>query len=272
MMAAEFLMMSQGESPGAAAGGCAGSGRSLRVMVVDDNPSDRAAVRNEVVQAYPAAKVIEVGQPADLDAAMQRGEYDLVVTDYQLAWGTGLGVLRQIKGRDYSTPVIMFTASAGQEEAVAAMKEGLDDYVVKSPRHLVRLRGTIHSVLEHARSRRKAADLEVRLQNLLERLQVGVFRVTMYGRLLECNRAMLRLLGAASLDQAADSPRLRQILWERGEPGPLDLLRQAGDEIHRELTLEIQDKPRQCAVRMLFSDTDRQIVIDGLLEELKPSP
>ena len=81
------------------------------------------------------------------------------VTDYQMAWTDGLAVLNEAKAQDPLRPVIMFTATATQEIAVEAMKAGLDDYVVKSPSHFVRLRAAALSALDRANVRRREADL-----------------------------------------------------------------------------------------------------------------
>ena len=75
------------------------------------------------------------------------------------------------------------------------MKAGLDDYVLKHPKRIVRLPGAVRTIAEKAHERRRAAMLESRLDGLLNQLNVGVFRSTLGGRQLECNDAYLRLLG-----------------------------------------------------------------------------
>ncbi|MEO0406677.1 MAG: ATP-binding protein, partial [Cyanobacteria bacterium P01_A01_bin.135] len=99
-------------------------------------------------------------------------------------------------------PVIMFTDSGTQEVAVEAMKAGLDDYVLKSPKHRIRLNQAIRSVWEGAQIRRRAKELEFRLQFLLDELGVGVFRTTLDGQLIEASDGLLRLLGFTSVAEA----------------------------------------------------------------------
>ena len=62
-----------------------------------------------------------------------------------------------VKARYPDLPVVMFTASGNEEVAVEAMKAGLDDYVVKSARHAIRLVTAVRSALEKADARRRAA-------------------------------------------------------------------------------------------------------------------
>src|SRR5438093_12304499 len=120
---------------------------SVHVLLVDDNPDDRALIMAELPRELPNLRMTEVFDQAGLDAAIARGGLDLVITDYQLCWSNGLEVLRAIKAKYPDCPVIMFTSTGNEEVAVEAMKAGLDDYVIKSLNHFVRLRATARSVL-----------------------------------------------------------------------------------------------------------------------------
>src|SRR5262245_44754177 len=64
-------------------------------------------------------------------AALAVGEYDVVITDLKMAGMGGLDVLDVVKKRAPSTEVIMITAYATTETAIAAMKRGAYDYLVK---------------------------------------------------------------------------------------------------------------------------------------------
>jgi DNA-binding NtrC family response regulator len=71
-----------------------------------------------------------------------------------LHWITGLGILRQVKSVDPTCPVIMFTGMGSTEIAVAAMKAGVDDYVLKSSLPGAHLPNAVHSAVARARHRR----------------------------------------------------------------------------------------------------------------------
>jgi PAS domain S-box-containing protein len=176
------------------------AGERVRILLVDDNPDDRQLARRELARGLGDPDVTEAGDRAAFERALPGCPFDLVVTDFQLKWGDGIGVLRAVKGTCPDVPVVMFTASGSEEVAVEAMKAGLDDYVIKSPRHFVRLNLAVQACLRRAQASRRANVLELRQQQLLNRLAVGVCRVTLGGRLLEFNRAFLKLSGAASPD------------------------------------------------------------------------
>lgn len=103
----------------------------MRVLLIDDNPNDRLIVTRELKQAFSDVEVNSAMDAQSLDAALTAGDFDVVITDYQLRWTDGLQVLATIKTRYPNCPVIMFTDSGSEEVAVAGMKAGLSDYVLK---------------------------------------------------------------------------------------------------------------------------------------------
>ncbi len=141
----------------------------MRILLIDDNPDDRALARRMLERDWPGVETTEVIDPASLDRALEEDAFDAVVTDYQLRWSDGLEVLRRVKELDPDCPVIMFTGTGTEEVAVEAMKSGLDDYIVKSPQHYGRLPLAVRSALARAQQRRYTASLESRLQALLDR-------------------------------------------------------------------------------------------------------
>src|SRR5262245_7244902 len=118
---------------------------TLHLVLVDDNPDDRALVIRELRREFPALEVVQVTDHASFGQALGQGTYDLVITDYQLQWTTGLGILRMVKEADPTCPVIMFSGIGSAEIAVTAMKAGVYDYVLKTARHLPQLSNAVHA-------------------------------------------------------------------------------------------------------------------------------
>lgn len=166
-----------------------------RVLLIDDNADDRLLAIRELRQAIPNLQVQEIAISEQFSQALAADNFDIVITDYQLHWSNGIALLHIIKAQRPTCPVLMFTNSGSQEIAVEAMKAGLDDYILKAPKHFMRLRVAVCNVLERVKERRRGNQLESRLQSLLHRLEVGVFRATLDGQILEINAALLKLLG-----------------------------------------------------------------------------
>src|SRR2546425_1606641 len=161
--------------------------RVLNILLVDDNPDDRSLVIRKLNQEFPGCQINQVTDLRQLTLALERGLWDLVVTDYQLRWSDGLRVLTSVKSRWPECPVIMFTGTGSEEIAVQAMKAGLDDYVLKSPHHYSRLASAVHLVLERSRQRQALHAAERRYQSLFDDVPVGLFRVARDGKILDAN-------------------------------------------------------------------------------------
>lgn len=146
----------------------------LRLVVIDDNPQDRALAARELRRAFPEVEIQPVSNPEECHQVLDEGNFEAVITDYQLNWTTGLEVLEVVKRRYPGCPVVMFTGSGTQEIAVEAMKSGLDDYVVKSPHHYVRLPVAVRFALERQRRECEIAAAEAERAQLLRELQVRV--------------------------------------------------------------------------------------------------
>jgi DNA-binding response OmpR family regulator len=107
-----------------------------RVLLVDDDPTVA-----EVASSYLRATGFVVEEARDGFAALQAAERmapDLVVLDRMLPGIDGLEVFRRLRGR-MSAPVILLTALGSEDDRIAGLEAGADDYLAKpfSPRELV---------------------------------------------------------------------------------------------------------------------------------------
>ena len=130
----------------------------LHLLLIDDNPDDRALVLREIQKVLADARVDQVGERVTFEALTAQPElpWDVVVTDYQLRWSTGMEVFRSLRERRPDLPVILFTASGSEELAVQALKEGVDDYITKTPRHYGRVPYAIRACAERRQQKRDA--------------------------------------------------------------------------------------------------------------------
>lgn len=202
----------------------------MKILLIDDNRFDRLLVVREIQKEFPAVSVQEVLDAATLAAALAADDFDLVITDYQLQWTTGIEVLRSVKQRSPERPVIMFTGTGNEIIAVEAMKAGLDDYVIKSAKHFVRLPLSIKQALEKDRLRKaekEAAKTIARLhahrELILNSVADGILGLDTQCRHSFANPAAQQMLGyplAELLGQ--DSHTLWHHSHRDGSPYPAD--------------------------------------------------
>ena len=238
----------------------------LRCLLIDDNPDDRALVRRELQREFPDIQIEEITRHTELASALQK-PFDFVITDFQLRWTDGSVVLQLIKQHRPDCPVIMFTGTGSEEIAVAAMKAGLDDYVLKSPKHYARVATAVRSTLERIESKQRVARLEIRLQSLLNRLHVGIFRAAEDGTLLEANPCFLNLLGLTSVEGV----NLHELFSERDDYAQsLERLKISGHLHEHEIQLRHADgAPLWVSLTQTLNKiSEIEMVIDGLIEDM----
>ena len=228
----------------------------LRVLLVDDNAEDRMLALRALQREHP---FIEATQPADAGAlatALAGATFDLVVTDYSLRWSDGLAVTRAVKARAPLCPVVMYTGTGNEQVAVAAMKLGVDDYVVKSATPTA-LAVAVRGALGHAAEGRLRRAREALLQGMLDSAVDAVIVMGHDGRVLDYNAAAERIFGYARADalgrtvaelfvptalRDAHHAGLARLL--RGEPArilgrhvELPALRQSGEQFPAEVSV-----------------------------------
>jgi DNA-binding response OmpR family regulator len=125
-----------------------------RILVIEDD----AAIRQGVVDSLKFAGY-DTDQAGDGRTARQRAatsECDLVLLDLILPGADGLDILRELRQSRPTLPVIVLTARGAEDERVAGLRLGADDYVVK-PFSLKELLARIAAVLR--RSPERPSDL-----------------------------------------------------------------------------------------------------------------
>ena len=99
-----------------------------RVMVIDDLDSARQMVKRTLSPTY---EVYDFPSVADALPALDRAEFDVIVTDLRMPGIDGLEGLKRFKAKVPEVPVIIMTAFATVDTAVEAMKAGAFDYLKK---------------------------------------------------------------------------------------------------------------------------------------------
>ncbi|MBK9515989.1 MAG: sigma-54-dependent Fis family transcriptional regulator [Anaeromyxobacter sp.] len=116
-------------------------------MVIDDLDSARAMMKRTLARSY---QVFDFAAVAEALPAVERAEFDCIVTDLRMPGIDGLTGLRRFKEKVPGIPVILVTAFATVETAVEAMKAGAFDYL-KKPFEPEELEIVVGRAVEHAR-------------------------------------------------------------------------------------------------------------------------
>ena len=101
-----------------------------RVLVADDSSTMRKIILRSL-QAVGVTEITEAADGAEALSLFRPGEFDLVLTDWNMPGMTGLEVLQGIRSQDTAIPVIMVTTEAEKTRVMEAIQAGVSDYLVK---------------------------------------------------------------------------------------------------------------------------------------------
>jgi PAS domain S-box-containing protein len=111
--------------------------KTYNIIVVEDNHADFELLQRELLRHDLSANFYHVKSEKELREALSKHKIDVVISDFMLPSFTGLEALRIFKEYNLSIPFITLTGTGAETIAVDMMKEGADDYVLKS--HIERL-------------------------------------------------------------------------------------------------------------------------------------
>jgi DNA-binding response OmpR family regulator len=158
----------------------------MRVLVVEDEHKVARALEEGLEGEGHEVVVEQSGEDAFFRINTER--FDLVLLDIALPGRDGLEILRALRKRDLSTPVLILTARDALEDRVKGLDSGADDYVVK-PFAYAELLARVRALQRRGRAaevlRYKAGDLE---------LDLPTRKVTRSGQLIELTTREFELL------------------------------------------------------------------------------
>ena len=133
----------------------------MRVLVIEDDCKVANFIEKGLKQESYAVDVLRDGIAAGDQAVAV--DYDAVVLDLVLPGRSGFQVLRDIRARKQSLPVIMLTARGSLDERIAGLDAGADDYMAK-PFALAELSARLRALLRRGSAREtilRVGDLEI---------------------------------------------------------------------------------------------------------------
>lgn len=172
----------------------------LRVLLVEDSENDAALLELALQRAgfNPQCERVETGEA--LSNALDRQEWDVVIADYVMPQFDGLSALAVVKEKGLDLPFIIVSGHITDDTAVAAMKAGAHDYVMKD--NLTRLGPAAERELRDAEVRRARKMTEKKLweehsfRSAIENsIPSGIAVVNLDGKQTYVNPAFCEMIG-----------------------------------------------------------------------------
>jgi two-component system cell cycle sensor histidine kinase/response regulator CckA len=157
----------------------------LRVLPVEDNEDDWLLLRRTLDKGGFEVHSVRVQTAHDMREAM-RQEWDLVISDFHMPTFDALQALAVLKELGRDLPFIIASGTIGEEAAVAALKAGAHDFVLKD--QLARFLPAVNRELRDAELRRERRQMAValsesesRYRRIAETAQEGIWMLDSAG-------------------------------------------------------------------------------------------
>ncbi len=128
----------------------------MRILIAEDDAMLADGLRSSLRDAGYSVDRVTTGIEAD--AALSTGEFDLLILDLGLPKLSGLDVLKRLRSRGGTVPVLILTAADGVDDRVRGLDLGADDYLAK-PFALAELAARVRALTRRGRSAAAAATL-----------------------------------------------------------------------------------------------------------------
>ncbi len=128
---------------------------NLRLLMVEDSPTDAKLVVEELRRAHLAVDLERVESEEGLRVALGQGPWDAVLCDWELPAFSAMRALAMVRSADADLPFIIVSGVVDEEQAVVAMRAGAHDYLRKDK--LARLAPALERETRDSRARRSAA-------------------------------------------------------------------------------------------------------------------
>jgi two-component system, OmpR family, KDP operon response regulator KdpE len=182
---------------------------SARILVVDDEPQIRRVMRSALTAEGYEVRDAKTGE--DALEELRNARYDLVLLDMNMPGMGGLETCRMIRASS-EIAVVMLTVRTSEEDKIAALDAGADDYVTKPfsmPELLARIRANLRRV-------------PLTSESSAGRIAVGELEINVSGRRLTASGKEIRLTPkefdlllylASNPDVAIPHGKLLQAIW-----------------------------------------------------------
>jgi diguanylate cyclase (GGDEF)-like protein/PAS domain S-box-containing protein len=175
----------------------------LRTLIIEDSAQDADLLIRELRRGGYEPQALRVQTAEALEAALARQEWDIVFGDYSMPHFSGMDALRMVRARGLDVPFIFVSGTIGEDVAVAAMRAGAQDYVMKG--NLKRLLPAVERELREAELRRSHARIdaerraaEARFRNILTMAADAVIAVDTNQNIAVFNRGAEQIFGYAT--------------------------------------------------------------------------
>jgi PAS domain S-box-containing protein len=175
--------------------------KKLAMLIVEDSEADAELIVRELQDGGFDPFYERVETQPDMIAALERRDWDIVISDYSMPQFGGDAALALLQNRGVDVPFISVSGTMGEDVAVAMMKAGAHDYVMKDD--LKRLVPAVERELEAAivrREHRRDEASRALLAAIVASSDDAIISTNLDGMVLSWNRGAEQMFGHAATE------------------------------------------------------------------------
>ena len=174
--------------------------KPIRVLIVDDSEDDGLLLLRKLKKGGYSPTYEQVDTAEAMSKALDKQTWDVILCDNSMPGFNAFSALELYKDKRLDLPFIIVSGTIADETAVAAMKAGVHDYIMKS--NLARLSSAIDRELREAKNRQERRNTVIQLRKseekyrtLFEDSKDAIYLNDKEGGLINFNRSTLDLFG-----------------------------------------------------------------------------
>ncbi len=148
----------------------------MRVLVLEDNPSDAELVLYSIKRSWSGFESLVVDNGEDFGKALKSYNPDIILSDFSLPNFDSIEALKMARAELPFVPFVLVTGTIPEKFAIRILKEGADDYILKS--NLMRLPSSMENALKKRRAEREKARMAEQLLNSNSELNLFIYKAT----------------------------------------------------------------------------------------------
>ena len=173
------------------------TGREIRILYVDDEETLHEPVKL-LLEINGGIKVETAKSAASVLAEIEGGDYDAIISDYQMPEIDGLEFLDRLRKKSITIPFILFTGRGREEVAIEALNRGADYYFQKGTdiaSQIREMRNIIETSVEKRRAEEEIRATRELLESFVQNTDDAIILFDTEGRIMRANPSFRRIYG-----------------------------------------------------------------------------